>query len=270
MARRRTVLQRDRSISQPIDSRSAVKSAARVTQILELFDDIKRSASVMEIADALGYPQSSTSALLRSLVALGYLQYDPAKRSYVTSVRVALLGSWINTHFFAEGAILRMMRELSERTGDTIVLATRNGLYAQYVHVIQATSPARLHMTLGTVRPLAYSGAGYALLSQLPKTDATRIITRYNAELSGDERRVNVREVLDILEQTRRRGYVMTTGIQTAGGGIIAAPIPQIGDKPGMTVGIGGISEILRAREAELGQLLADTVRRYSENPGSF
>lgn len=270
MARRKTVVDRDRSISQPIDSRSAVKSAARVMQILELFDDIKRPASVMEIADALGYPQSSTSALLRSLVALGYLQYDPARRTYVTSVRVALLGNWINAHFFAEGAVLRMMRELSERTGDTIVLATRNGLYAQYVHVIQATSPARLHMTLGTVRPLAYSGAGYAILSQLPKADATRIITRYNAELATDECTVSVREVLETLEQTRRRGYVMTMGIQTPGGGIIAAPIPQSPGKPIMAVGIGGISEVMRAREPELGRLLIDVVQRYSADPNIF
>ena len=51
-----------------------------------------------------------------------------------------------------------MMKKLNELTGDTIVLATRNGLYEQYIRVIQATSPARLHMTLGTARPLAASG----------------------------------------------------------------------------------------------------------------
>lgn len=266
MARQRATLSRERVISKPMDSKAAVKSAARVMQILELFDDIKRPAAVMEIANALEYPQSSTSALLRSLVYLGYLVYNPADRTYFTSMRVALLGSWISPHFVAEGAILRLMRDISQKTGDTIVLATRNGLFAQYVHVIQATSPARLHMTLGTVRPLAYSGAGYALLSQLPVTDATRIITRYNAELEEGDNPVSVREVLQILEQTRQRGYVMTTGLQTVGGGIIAAPIPQSIDKPLMAIGIGGISEILHSRESELSSILLDAIRRYSES----
>lgn len=265
MVKRRATVDRGRAISRPLDSPTAVKSAARVVQILELFDDIKRPAAVMEIADALGYPQSSTSALLRSLVSLGYLVYDPNKRNYITSMRVALLGNWISPHFVAEGAILRMMRDLGEKTGFTIVLAVRNGLYAQYVHVIQATSPARLHMTLGTVRPLAYSGAGYALLSQMPKADATRIITRYNAELGEDHQPVNVREVLEILEQTRQRGYVMTLGIQVPGGGIVAAPIPQAADKPLMAVGIGGIAEILQSREGEFSKILIDAIRRYSE-----
>jgi DNA-binding IclR family transcriptional regulator len=265
MVKHRVSIDRERAISRPIDSRSAVKSAARVMQILELFDDVKRPAAVMEIADALGYPQSSTSALLRSLVYLGYLVYDPNKRTYFTSMRVALLGSWISPHFVAEGAILRMMRELSEKTGDTIVLASRNGLFAQYVHVIQATSPARLHMTLGTVRPLAHSGAGYAILSQLPVADATRIITRYNSELEESKTPVVVREVLNILEMTRKRGYAMTAGIQTAGGGIIAAPISQEPGKPLMAVGIGGISEILKSRETELSTILLETIRRYSD-----
>src|SRR3546814_4827584 len=56
----------------------------------------------MEIADALGYPQSSTSALLRSLVGMGYLNYDAHARTYITSSRVALLGSWVNSQFRSE------------------------------------------------------------------------------------------------------------------------------------------------------------------------
>src|SRR3546814_2678173 len=64
------------------------------------------------IADALGYPQSSTSALLRSLVGMGYLNYDAHARTYITSSRVALLGSWVNSQFFAEGAIISLMKEI--------------------------------------------------------------------------------------------------------------------------------------------------------------
>ena len=52
--------------------RSTVKSAARVLAILEYFDDLQRPSTVTEIAEELTYPQSSTSALLRSLVSMGY------------------------------------------------------------------------------------------------------------------------------------------------------------------------------------------------------
>jgi DNA-binding IclR family transcriptional regulator len=263
MPRKKTPLKPAKEISQPIDSSSTVKSAARVMQILELFDDIKREASVMEVADALGYPQSSTSALLRSLVALGYIQYNPEKRTYITSIRVTLLGNWVNARLSSEGGIIRMMRQLNDETGNTIVLATRNGMYAQYIHVIQATNPARLHLSLGTVRPLAYSGAGHAILSTLSTQEVTRIVTRYNAECQDEEHKASLRALLNELENVRDRGYAVSYGMQTKGGGIIAAPIPQPKNKPVLVIGIGGIVEVMKAHETELATALRTSIQEY-------
>src|SRR3546814_5492035 len=96
VARRRPNPLRERIIAKAPIEQKTVKSAGRVLEILEYFDDLQRQSTVMEIADALGYPQSSTSALLRSLVGMGYLNYDAHARTYITSSRVALLGSWVN------------------------------------------------------------------------------------------------------------------------------------------------------------------------------
>jgi len=246
----------------PLEQRT-VKSAGRVLEILEYFDDIQRQSTVMEVAKALGYPQSSASALLRSLVATGYLNYDPHTRTYITSTRVALLGSWVNAQLFAEGAIISMMRELNERTGDTIVLATRNGLFVQYIHVIQATSPARLHMTLGTVRPLAQSGAGYAVLATMSDAEVTRLVMRINAEAKEGQPLVRIRELLEQLAAARQKGYAFTCDMVTAGGGIIATPLPRTKGQPQMIVGIGGISEVMRSREDELAHILKDTISNH-------
>ena len=65
-----------------LTSGGVVKSAGRVLQILEFFDDVRREASVIEICTTLGYPQSSTSALLHSLVVMGFLSYNPATRAW--------------------------------------------------------------------------------------------------------------------------------------------------------------------------------------------
>ncbi|PKP95045.1 MAG: transcriptional regulator kdgR [Alphaproteobacteria bacterium HGW-Alphaproteobacteria-16] len=260
MARRRSAPSRDRiSARAPIENKT-VKSAGRVLEILEYFDDLQRQSTVMEIADALGYPQSSTSALLRSLVSLGYLNYDPMARTYITSSRVALLGSWVNSQFFAEGAIISMMKELNEQTGDTVVLAVRNGLHVQYIHVIQATSPARLHMTLGTVRPIAASGAGYALLSTMTDMEITRLVMRINAEAEDGESLVKIRELLEEVAVIRRKGYAFTCDMVTRGGGIIAAPLPRISGQQRMVVGIGGISEVMRGREEEVSKALMEQI----------
>lgn len=261
MARRRMSASQNRIQARAPIEQKTVKSASRVLEILEYFDDLQRQSTVMEIADALGYPQSSTSALLRSLVSMGYLIYDAHARTYITSSRVALLGSWVNSQFFAEGAIISMMKELNEQTGDTVVLAVRNGLNMQYIHVVQATSPARLHMTLGTVRPLAASGAGYALLSTMTDSEVTRLVIRINAETEEGKPLIKIRELLESLAVIRRKGYAFTCDMVTRGGGIIAAPLPRINGQPRMILGMGGISEVMRGREEELSVALLNQIK---------
>ena len=260
MAKRRSAPQKPSISARLHVEQKTVKSAGRVLEILEYFDDVQRPLAVMEISQALRFPQSSTSALLRSLAALGYLSYNRYSRTYLPSSRVALLGSWIGSQFIAEGAIISMMRELNEKTGDTIVLAVRNGLYVQYIHVIQATSPARLHMTLGTARPLVASGAGYAALSALPDSEVTRLVMRSNDEAQEGVPQVDARELIKRLVIVRQRGYAFTCDLVTRGGGIIAMLLPRDGDQPQMIIGIGGISEVMRSREQELASVLREHI----------
>ena len=269
MGRRKDSRARDRiRVKTPVES-SLVKSAGRVLEILEYFDDLQRQSTVMEIADALGYPQSSTSALLRSLVTMGYLNYDAKKRTYITSSRVALLGNWVNSPFFAEGDIISMMKELNEETHDTVVLAMRNGQHVQYIHVIQATSAARLHVTLGTIRPLAASGAGYAFLSTMPDDEIRRLLMRINADREADQAIVPYADLMEEIARVRSRGYAFSYDKVTRGGGMLAAPIPSLGGKPPMIIGIGGISEVMRAREAELAQTLLKALSELTAPPAT-
>lgn len=263
MSNRKTAVRGRSIVGRAKLDRQIVKSAMRTMQILEFFDDVQREASVMEVASALQYPQSSTSALLRSLTTLGYLEYNRETRAFVTSARVAVLGSWVGQSFFSEGPIIRLMKELNDRTGDTIVLGTRVGLYVHYIHVVQATNPARLHMTLGTARPLVHSGAGYALLSPLPDGEVTRLALRYNAAFAPPDRRVDISGLLDSLRTCRRSGYSFTHDIQVRGGGVIAALLPSEPRQPRLVVGIGGISEVLIAREKEYATLLRELIAKH-------
>src|ERR1700736_913996 len=124
-------------------SDGVIKSAGRVLQILELFDLLQRESTVLEIADLLKLPQSSTSMLLRSLTTMGYLHHDSKARTFIPTMSVALLGNWIDRGVVSDGDLLLMMKRLSAETGQAVVLASRSGLFARYIHVIQATAAAR-------------------------------------------------------------------------------------------------------------------------------
>jgi DNA-binding IclR family transcriptional regulator len=232
---------------------SSVKSATRVLQIFELFDTMRGPLKVGEIAARLDYPQSSTSVLLRSLVGLGYLAADPVARTYIPTPRIGLLGSWCVTDPMRSGTVHRLMDELSRATGQTIILAGRNGIYAQYFHVVQATRPLRLHVPVGTFRMLVWSTAGFVMLQETPESEVRALVRRTNAEAGPSHARIQVSEVLARIAQARQAGYAFSRALVTPGTGMICVrlPIHEAGADP-MTICVSGWVETMEAEERDI------------------
>ncbi len=237
-----------------------VKSAARVIHILEFFDEVKRATSVAEVAEHHGWPHSSTSVLMRSLVALGYLHYDASERSYFPSTRVALLGDWIQDHRFKDGQLSRLMHRLNDETAETVVLAAQNGLHAQYLRVVQGTNTLRMHLHIGTLRPLFVSGTGRALLSQLDPAAIRKLARKYNARSDGQP--LDVARVLEQAEADCEKGYAMSLNHVTPRAGSIAMPLPTRPQDRPLVIGVAGLSDRLVANEHRY----VDAMRRAVEN----
>jgi hypothetical protein len=99
-----------------------VKSAVRALEVLELFDRLRREASVGEVARLLGYPLSSTSVLLATLTGRGYLQPGTVPFTYRPTLRLARLGAWIGpfgngSHRPVQAAVSRLDDVRSTKTG---------------------------------------------------------------------------------------------------------------------------------------------------------
>jgi DNA-binding IclR family transcriptional regulator len=240
-----------------------VKSAVRVLEVLQLFDRLQREATVVEIARALNYPVSSTSILLGNLLECGYLCHGPDQRSYFPTPRVTLLGAWIQPLLTPSGEVLRMMSELGEQTGETIILAGPTRDQAQYLHVVPATTTMRMHVGPGTMRPLVASGLGRVLLSAMPEEKLRHIAMRHNNGPVATEQRISLAALQRELAAIRARGYSVTLRGVTPGAGIIGMLLPlEISGQP-LAVGIGGWAREMRARQQEYVSLLRETIARW-------
>lgn len=204
----------------------AAKSARRGFEILELFEKLRRPAPVSLIARSLGYPQSSTSVLLKTLRELGYLSYDPEERVYAPTMRVALLGAWVQVGNFGRANILELLSEVHRSTGETTILATQNGLQAQYVHVLETDAPLRLVYKPGTLRPLCRVAAGLAILAQYDDATISRLVRNINATAATPEEREDVRAVLREVARTRRDGHAYKANGVVLGMGSVALRLP--------------------------------------------
>lgn len=236
--------------------RRTVKSAERTLALLELFSREQQPVTVGQVAKALAMPQPSTTMLLRTLEDLGYLHYDATRRSFSPSIRVALLGSWIDRQFVQAGAIGEALDRLQRTTGETAFLGIQNGSAAQYVMRQHPEHPDRLLVESGLYRPLTSSALGRALLMPKPDQEVLRLVRRGNAEAREERNKVNVRDFLAALHRFREQGHAETDGDSRPGFSAIALPFRSPMGREPMAVGVGGrSSDIRRKRRLILGAL---------------
>ena len=225
---------------------SAIKSARRVFEVLERFDAVRRPLTLKEIADGLDYPVSSAQALLKSLVVLGYLEYDRPSRTYLPTMRIAAVGRWVAEGLFGDGEVLPAMRALRDATGETIILGARSDLFAHYLHVVRGEDePVAAAPAPGSVRPLGRCGVGRLLLSALPDAEIDLLVRRIN--IAEPDARIDLAELMDDIAAIRHQRHVFSRHLFAEGTGMIAVLIPTAPNGRRLAIGVGGPVQRLQA-----------------------
>ena len=234
----------------------AIKSAERTLALFELFSREQRPFTVGRVSQALNIPQPSASMLLRNLTNLGYLQYDRAVRTFSPSIRVALLGSWIDRRFGEAGAIGSALNTLQRKVGETAFFGIQNGAAAQYVMRQNPQDPDRLAIESGQYRSLTCSAMGRALLSLGADVEVLSWVRRCNAEATEERFKVRETEFLHLIAQVRAAGYATTRGDVTPGLGAVATTIiSPMGGIP-LAVGVGGPITRMRHKHDQIVEAL--------------
>ncbi|MCC7045952.1 MAG: helix-turn-helix domain-containing protein [Alphaproteobacteria bacterium] len=212
--------------------------------ILEYFRMRRSGATVMELSRTLQLPQSSASALLRTLVALDYLAYNRRRRTYVATARVGLLSAGVAPGVFGDSRLPHALEELHDKTGEMVLLATHNETMVRFIEVIESRNPMRLHLPVGSVRPLPHSGMGRLFLSSFPEEKIRGLVHLFNAE-SGSQRRIKADELLREIDVVRKRGYLVALNNFIVGAGLVSMLLRTEANEPQLAVAICGPSEVI-------------------------
>lgn len=240
---------------------NVVKSTGRTMQILEFFDHHQGPANIAQVARALDYPQSSTSEIMRSLNVLGYLSYDNRNRTFVTTSRVRLLGSWANDQLHGEDRLSSLVRKVNVQSGQTAFLAIRNKLFSQYIQVAQSTTSLRLHLTPGQQRPILRSASGRVLLKNVPDAEICKLVRRVNAERGPDDRLIDDADILADVHFIRENGYFFLDRSEISpGASVLAVVLPEEMFPVPTVIGVGGAAEMLSPQKDSLRQYISELV----------
>jgi len=254
-----------RTPASEVGENSVVKSVGRAFEVLEAFNEVRKPMLAIDIAKRFSFPASSTAALLKSMVKLGYLSFDQRDRRYFPTIRIAIISEYLHGALFGQGNLMALMGDMHSQIGETIILGIRKDLEAQYVHIIPGIYPIMLNVPPGTVRPLHRSGMGWALLSQCDDAEIRAIVDRGNAEGRGSP--IDHKELKATLKEVRALGYARSYGTYVAGSGIIAMNLPGTSNDRRVAIGAGGPVDRLQSREREIVRLMRAAINRHFGKP---
>jgi IclR family transcriptional regulator, KDG regulon repressor len=249
--------------------RHLVKSAQRVVEVLEYFDWDRRAARVNDICSALSYPQSSTSELLRSLAALGYLYYNRSRRTYSPTARVTLLGAWVEPDLFRNGKAFAAIDRIAQRTGETVVISSGGPAYMIYcIHVVQGSNEGAIRAHVGQCAPLLHCPQGEVLLGSYPDREIRLALHRVSIfETSAKHQFVPAQKFTE-LQALRDRGWkIAPTGLGPQEGAVtMLMPRRRGGDR--LALSVLGTREVIQQRGEEILGIMLDERKALSSSSG--
>lgn len=231
-------------------------STNRIFRCLEALDAAERPMSLPELHAQIPCPRSSLAATLRSLVGLGYLHHDRARRTYSPTLLLADLGGWVATRVAPSADVLLAARAIRDTTGCNVAIAHRNDIRLQYLHFLPGygLEPA---VRVGTTRLLCRSVIGWALLSMLHSRVVQGIVKRTNATLASEDR-VDSGPLLAMVERCQTDGYVSGESLARVGYHAVAMPLrmPNVD----LAIAVSSRSSELAGRQSEVADIMKDAL----------
>jgi DNA-binding IclR family transcriptional regulator len=194
-----------------------VKSAARTLEVLDLLAARQNQPmGLRELSESLGAPRSSVYALIRTLVANGWVRPDETGQRYSIGIRALLAG----TTYLDTDPVLRIVlphiTELSSGLDETIHFARLERTDVVYLATRESSQYLRPFNRVGRRLPAFTTSLGKALLSTYPDDEL-------DAHLPDELFALTARTIVDRgallaeLAETRSRGFAIDREENVAG-----------------------------------------------------
>jgi len=208
----------------PIDA-LPVKSADRTLDILELLAAEPRGLTMSEIGARLGFAQSSTHGLVRTLRSRGYVTLNGGHR-FQLGARLIQLGLSVGDSLELRSVAREPLERLVAATHDTALLAVPEHGELLYVDkVLSDASDIRTDPRVTSRRPLHCSSLGKALLAAVTDSSVLKVLDAVGFDPVTPYSIADKKVLLADLASTRQRGYSLDQQEAVLGVFCVGAPV---------------------------------------------
>src|SRR5271154_4805252 len=204
---------------------SFARSAMRLVALFEALAQSEEGVSLAELSATTAAPKSSLLGILRSMVALGYMEhghglYRLGPKSFRLAADILAIRRFPNL-------VRPIMQDLAAKSGETVFLVVLDPLARRvtYTEVIESANALRYIVPAGTSRPLYSSAGGLMLLAYQEPAWVDAYIRSTRLEQLTPRTTTSARELRERLATIRREGISISLGETVPGAAGVAAPI---------------------------------------------
>lgn len=206
-------------------SQVAVTAVQRVLRIFESFASQQTPLSLTALAEATNTPKSTCHAIVNTLVMEGYLYTLRSPRTMYPTKRIWEVSQRINATDPIAQRLLPLLEQVRDQTKETVILGKRQGDVVLYLQIVESRNAIRYIANPGDFKPLHSSAIGKALLSALPENELRAVLKRLVLKRATPNTITTVAALKRDLDDTRTRGYAMTSGENVADVSALAMPL---------------------------------------------
>lgn len=244
------------------------QSLAHGLEILLLYNARNSLFTVSEIAKRLGYTQSKTYRLVRTLIKYGLIQESGGTARYSLGLNALRLGLLAQQQFNITEIARPFMKELSLQTKETVLLTAINGTKGIVLERVESEEPIRYSLFQpGASIPLHCGASSKILMAHLSEEDWDRIITREGLKRYTPNTITDVGQLKAHLKEIRKKGYAFSDQEVDRDVRAIAAPI--LNDMGGLVAGISVAGPVYRINKKKISSC-AKVVIQYGQRISSF
>ncbi len=243
-----------------------VKLVARTLDLIELFAQARRPMPLTELAQGLGAPMSSCLALVRTLVARGYLYEVRRRGGYYPTARLQALSALIQSGDPWLEQVRPHLLALRDAANETVMLGKIQDGAVVFLDVVESTQPVHYAARPGERRPLHTSAVAKAVLARLPAAERDSVLAAADYT-RHTERTLTTREaLLAEVARVEESGWAANVGESVADLTGLAVALDLGGEWYALCMA-GPTPRVWEARDRNLAHLqdAAQAIRRARE-----
>ncbi|WP_099865460.1 IclR family transcriptional regulator [Pararhizobium haloflavum] len=244
-----------------------IRQLDKALDLLDLFAKDKQPLTLTSIAAELDMPKSSVFNLIDTLSRRGLIYETRQRGGYYPTPRLHEIASAI-----MEGDVFLLnihdeLERLASDTGETVLLAARQGAEVAYIDVVESASPIRYFARYGERRPLYTTSTGKAILTSYDRAEREKVLSSIEFVRHQETTFTDPARLMAELDVSVERGFTLDRAEFTPD--VMGIGVPLVHGTRRFGLAIAGPlyrMDHQRHRLARLLRAAADRMQRIMEN----